>query len=127
MEKLVFSTGMEEYPLENGSVLRFNPRDPSVLERYLTLEERINALKPQGESVAEKWADADMRCREMLEEVFPGNDFWQILGPGNSLALCENGMSVMGNFLNAVEEILEYGVQVLMEEAIQKAKERRGE
>ena len=127
METLIFSTGLEEYPLENGSILRFNPRDPSGVERFLTLEERITELKPQGASVAEKWADADTRCRKMLEEVFPGNDFWQLLGPGNSLALCENGVSVLGNFLNAVEQILEYGVQVLMEEAIQKAKERRGE
>ena len=127
MEKLVFSTGMEEYPLENGGVLRFNPRDPSVLERFLALEEKIGSLKPQGQTPVEKWADADSRCRQMLAEVFPGNDFGQILGLGNCLALCENGASVMGNFLAAVEGVLEHGVKVLMEEAIRKAKERRGE
>ena len=127
MEKLVFTTGMVEYALENGAILRFNPRDPSVIEGFLSLEEKICDLHPQGENNLEKWADADTRCRELLTQVFPGNDFQQILGPGNSLALCENGVSTLGNFLDAVEPILEHGVKVLMEEAIQKAKERRGE
>ena len=127
MEKLVFSTGVEEYALENGSVLRFNPRDPGVLERFLALEEKFKTLKPQGQTPAQKWSDADIQCRQMLAEVFPGNTFEEILGPGNCLALCENGASVVGNFLTAVEGILERGVKVLMEEAIARAKERRGE
>ena len=127
MEKLVFSTGIEEFSLENGCVLRVNPRDPSVLGRFLELEEKFSNLKPRGQTLGEKWADADSRCRQMLAEVFPGNDFFQLLGPGNCLAMCENGVSVMGNFLVAVEGILERGVRSVMEEAVARAKERREE
>ncbi len=127
MELLAFQTGMEEYPLENGAVLRFNPRDPSVLDRFLALEAQLESLEPQGQSMTEKWAYADRHCRELLAEVFPGNDFGQILGPGNCLALCENGMSVLGNFLEAVEKPLEHGVKVLVEEAVSKARDRRGQ
>lgn len=118
---LEFENGIREFPLD-GDVLRFNPADPGLQSRFLEIGERIGAITPQGSTPAEKWADADCKCRQILQWVFPGNDFFALLGGVNLVALCPNGNTVLANFLQALTPVVEQGMrdfaqQLLREEA----------
>lgn len=103
MEKIVFDAGVKSYKA-GGGVLRFNPCDPAVYERFLAAAEALEALTPKDAK------EADCAIREQLEKVFPGTD-WAAVFPGNLLALCGNGQPVIANFLEALEPVLVAGAR----------------
>ena len=45
MEKLVFDSGVKEYKLGTGGVLRFNPSDPNVYARFMDAMDKIRAVE----------------------------------------------------------------------------------
>lgn len=143
MEKIQFDSGIREYRINGGAVLRFNPADPNVYERFLTAAEKIRALEAElveqakgisqetaGEAVIRIMADADRKIKKELNTVFgQGNDFEALLEGVNLLAVGGNGERVVTNLFAALQPILEEGARLCAREktaqAVRKAKKRR--
>ena len=45
MEKLNFDSGIREFEINGGGVLRFNPSDPNVYARLVEAGEKIQAVE----------------------------------------------------------------------------------
>lgn len=143
MEKIRFDSGIREYCINDGEVLRFNPADPNLYERFLEAAEKIRALEaemieqakdiPQeaaGEAVIRIMADTDRKIKEQLNAVFGhGNDFGVLLEGVNLLAVGGNGERVVTNLFAALQPILEEGARLCAQEktaqAVKKARARR--
>lgn len=97
MKKLQFDDGCVDYKVGQG-VLRFNPCDPGLYERFVQAVERIGAMTVSAGALAE----ADSAIRAELSGVFPGCDL-QAIFPQSMLSLCKNGKVLAVNFLEAVE------------------------
>ena len=142
MEKISFDSGIREYCLNEGGVLRFNPGDPNLYGRFLDAGEKIAQVekelrsqadeKTTGEEAIRLLLKADEKIKEILNWVFgEGNDFHTILGGVNLMAVADNGQRVVANLFSALQPILTEGAkrcaQMQTEEAVRRAKERRGE
>lgn len=146
MEKIVFDSGIKEYEINNNGVLRFNPSDPNVYARFFDAAEQIqqiekdltekgNALvneEENGEAVIRLMQEADKKVKELLGRVFgPGNDFDNLLGGVNLLAVAVNGERVVTNLMNALLPVIEQGAKKCAEqkvdEAVEKAKANRAQ
>lgn len=134
MEKITFDNGVREFCINGRGVLRFNPADPNVYQRLSQAEEKIRRIGQdlaQNENVGSQglW-QADQQLKEILNWVFgPGNDFNQIAGNVNLLAVAGNGRLVIDNFLAALKPVLTKGVEdsvrLQVTQARQKANARR--
>ena len=124
MEKLTFDSGIKEYQLNGSGVLRFNPNDPNVYARLLDAMDDIQNVEkglvekakeiPQddGAAVLRLMAEADKQMKEILNHVFGGeNDFDQILGGINVMAVCDNGERAITNLLNTLMPIIQEGAE----------------
>ena len=123
MKELNFDSGMEEFSIQGGGVLRFNPGDPNIYGRFLEAEEKFNHIQaaltqkaaqldnsPKG--VMTLMGEADRQIKELLNWVFGGdNDFDRALGGVNLLAVAGNGQRVAENLFGALEEILTAGAE----------------
>ena len=148
MENLNFDNGVKEYRINGGGVLRFNPSDPNLYARFLDSLEKIKAMEqelmgkaqalekaaPQGsgEAVLQLMQESDKRIKQLLNQVFGGdNDFEQALGGVNLLAAAGNGQRVIANFLAALQPVLEDGARSYAKErtdaAVTKAKQSRAQ
>lgn len=146
MEKLVFDSGVREYQINDNGVLRFNPSDPNVYARFFDAADEIKAVEADivekgksidadhdtGESVIRLMEEADRTVKNILTKVFgEPNDFDQILGGVNLLAVASNGERVITNFLNALLPIIQEGAERCAEErvgvAVQQAKLNRAQ
>lgn len=140
MDKLVFDSGIKEFQIEGGGVLRFNPADPNVYARFLeaadrllTLEKELTAQADAPESELDGLrliTRADREAKKILAWIFgAANDFDAILGGVNLLAVASNGERVVTNFLTALEPILLAGAEACArqqtEAAVAKAVARR--
>lgn len=136
METISFDTGVREYGLPGG-VLRFNPSDPQLIDRYLHCGERMSAVCSQlaaGEDITpvQLMVQVDGKLRQVLTWVFgPENDFQSILAGHNLLSLGENGQYLIVNLLSAVEPILSQGaarcIQTATDRAVAAADARRAQ
>lgn len=129
MEKLIFDSGIKEYQINDNGVLRFNPSDPNVYTRFLDAMERIQSVEDglvakakeiENEENQEKggaaalrlMTEADRETKKILTGVFgAGNDFDEILGGVNLLAVASNGERVITNFLAAIQPIMVAGAE----------------
>ena len=145
MEKIQFDSGMREYRINGTGVLRFNPGDPNVYARFLEAAQKIQELEQDiarkakvpengnsGTQAVKLMAEADRQMKDVLGWVFgKGNDFDEILGGVNLLAMAGNGERVVTNLFNALQPVLVAGAEACAREktaqAVQKAKQRRGE
>ena len=134
MEKITFDNGVREYCINGAGVLRFNPADPNVYQRLTQAEEKIRrieeSLTQSGEDDTRLLCEADRQLKEILNWVFgPGNDFNEIAGNVNLLAVAKNGRQVVDNLFAALEPVLTKGVRdsvrLQVENARQQAKARR--
>ena len=143
MEKIMFDSGVKEYKINGGGVLRFNPGDPNVYARFLEAADKIRdvetALTEQAKGLEEQdsgkaavllMAHADKQMKEILSWVFgENNDFDKILGGVNLLAVAGNGERVVTNLFAALQPILVEGAKRCAEdktrEAVAKANARR--
>ncbi len=143
MEKLSFDTGVKQYRLGNG-ILRFNPGDPNVYARFLEAEDKVGQIEarlseqakkiPQGEGMeaVKLMREADCQMKQLLNTVFgAGNDFDEMLGGVNLLAVTGNGNRVITNLFAALEPILVAGAErcatQVAEEAAARAQRRRAD
>lgn len=139
MEKISFDTGVRRYQIGNG-VLQLNPTDPNLFARFEQVSKELADVEkemeqrlqntPADTSAVALLAEADERMKQLLNRLFgPENDFDQILGGVNLLAVASNGERVVTNLFAALEPVLTEGArqcaQVTGEEALAKARQRR--
>lgn len=149
MEKLVFDSGVKEYKLGTGGVLRFNPSDPNVYARFMDAMDKIRAVEADlvekaktleqvekqeesGAAVLRIMRDADRDTKKILSEVFGAdNDFEKILGGVNVLAVAGNGERVITNLLAALQPIMVQGAETCAKQrsdaAVAQAKQNRAQ
>ena len=151
MEKIIFDNGVKEYQINNNGVLRFNPSDPNVYARFFDATEQITQIeqdliakgeKLQNEETGDEAAageakirllqEADKQVKELLEQVFgTGNDFNEMLGGVNLLAVATNGERVVTNFLQALMPVIEREAKKCarqkVNDAVNKAKTARAQ
>jgi hypothetical protein len=149
MEKLEFDSGIREYRIGNAGVLRFNPHDPNVYARFMDSMESIQAVQERlvakaktlegehgpensGKAVLAIMAEADREIKAILSGIFGGdNDFDEILGGVNLLAIAGNGQTVVTNLLNALEPVMVSGAQACAKrqagDAVAAAKKNRAQ
>lgn len=123
MKMIAFDTGIEEFQLQGGGVLRFNPGDPNLYARFLEAESQLQALEKEfasqleglsgndrAEMIVKLTARTDKKVKDLLNQVFGGdNDFDKALGGVNLLAVTADGQRVAEKLLGALEEILTRG------------------
>lgn len=125
MKKLSIDLGVEEFEVDNGKVLRFNPADLNLFNRFLAAKEDILAVEAKmvekaetigdemdGETVIRLIAEADAEMKQILNRVFGGgNDFDDIFSGVNLLAVGNNGERIVTNFIAAIAPVLEEGAK----------------
>ena len=143
MEKIVFDSGVKEYRINGGGVLRFNPGDPNVYARFLEAADKIRNLEESlqkqakaldaeesGAAVVKLMAGADKKMKNVLSWVFgQDNDFDLLLSGVNLMAVAGNGQRVVTNLFEALQPILVAGAQSYANEqtqaAVKQARARR--
>ena len=126
MEKLTFDTGIREYDINGKGVLRFNPSDPNVYERFYQAVDELEQMEREltetdtsgleGQAIAAEnlrlLTEADRKTKQALDRVFgPPNDFNALLEGVNLMAVATNGERVVTNLLAALTPIIEQGAQ----------------
>ncbi len=144
MEKLTFDTGIREYDVNGRGVLRFNPSDPNVYDRFFRAADDFRQIEQEltdggleelkGEALAEKMVrrmeETDRKVKRTLNGVFgEPNDFDALLEGVNLMAVASNGERVVTNLLAALAPILEQGARECAEQsaagAVQQAQKTR--
>jgi len=137
MQTIHFDSGIREYRINENGILRMNPADPNLYDRFLRAVQRITDLEKEfaqngedGEDAIGKMRRADTKLKEILNWIFgPPNSFEEILGGVNLLAVARNGQRVITNLFSALEPILLEGAQAYaqhqVQSAVAKAKQRR--
>ena len=149
MEKLIFDSGIREFQINGGGVLRFNPGDPNLYGRFLDAMEKVRGVEQElvdrakemeqvqdsGAAVLGLLRETDRKLKKLLDEVFgEGNDFDALLGGVNLLAVAGNGRRVIENLLGALQPILAQGAEACAKQEAEQAvaearlaRARRGE
>ena len=146
MKQLTFDSGIKEFKINNNGVLRFNPSDPNLYSRFVDAAEKIQAVEEKlvsdaramnseggdnhGELILRILTDADKEVKKILTDVFgKENDFNQILGGVNLLAVGSNGERVITNFLSALLPVFQDGIEGYIKQstgsAVLKAQQNR--
>lgn len=132
MAKQVLSidTGVQEFEINGSGVLRFNPSDPNVYNRFMEMLDKVQTVEnelvekagqlPQennGAAALSLLAEADRKTKAALREAFgQENDFDQLLGGVNLMAVAGNGERVVTNLLDALRPIIEEGANRFYED-----------
>lgn len=138
--KLMLDDGILELDINGRGLLRFNPSDFNLYQRFCALAKDLPEIEKQyvaevetaqsddadtlelvgRELVHAKEIDADIKRR--LSDVFgKENDFDQLLGGVNLMAFGRNGERVITNLLNALNPYLTEGINNHMKGAAAKA------
>ena len=136
MEKLIFDSGIREFQINGGGVLRFNPGDPNLYGRFLDAMEKVREVEQElvdrakemeqvqdsGAAVLGLLREADRKLKGLLDAVFgEGNDFDALLGGVNLLAVAGNGRRVIENLLGALQPILAQGAEACAKQEAEQA------
>lgn len=146
-KKLVLDDGIIELEINDNGVLRFNPSDFNLYQRFCKLVQELPGLEKKymdgvkevpddGESIAlagaelDRAMEIDAEIKSRLSAVFGGgNDFDALLGGVNLMAYGKNGERVITNLLEALTPYLEEGARKHMKgeaaDAVAEAKENR--
>ena len=146
MEKIIFDSGVKAYQINDNGVLRFNPSDPNVYARFFDAAEQIQQIEKDlvakgedlnnaentGEAAIRLMQEADKKVKEILSDVFgEGNDFDQLLGGVNLLAVAGNDERVITNLMQALLPIIEQGAKKCADQkvgdAVQLAQKNRAQ
>lgn len=149
MKKIQFDSGVQEFQINNG-VLRFNPSDPNLYQRFFEAREHIanyaqtyeqereaaaripSDPQTEGEEASAvelafaEMAKIDRKVKEELAWVFGAeNDFDQILGGVSLLAVTKTGEYVITNLFHALLPIIEQGAKDQANARVQEVKLNR--
>lgn len=137
-----FDDGFKEYQINDNGVLRMNPSDPNLYQRFLDAQDKLLQVEENMTAQAQKWqqlpenasaeervhageevvrllSSADQEVKKILAWVFPGNDFDQLLHGANTMAVARNGERVITNFFAALVPIVEEGVQIYADSKVE--------
>ena len=145
MKQLTIDTGVREFEINGSGVLRFNPSDPNVYNRFFAAETTLTELDAEAQKRMEQieadfpddnqrvgaelavLAEYDRKIKEVLNGVFgAGNDFDEILHGVNLAAVAGNGRRVVTNLLDALTPIIREGAERSMEEKRQSRADGKG-
>lgn len=135
MEKIHFDSGIQEFQIGEGGVLRFNPCDPNLYVRFLEAAEKIKAVEENmaeqakllpendGAAVGKLLQQADSQMKQILNWVFGETaDFDRLLGGVNLLAMGANGERVVSNLFEALQPVLLSGAKKSAAQQVKAAK-----
>lgn len=138
MKQLSIDTGIQEFQINGGGVLRFNPSDPNVYSRFFSITEEVGKIDEElarevsgleegdGEGALKALETADAKAKALLNEVFGlDNDFDRILGGVNIMAAGANGKRVIVNLFEALAPIFEAGAKKCADAKLAAAKQNR--
>ena len=125
MKKFIIDTGIEEFEINGGKILRFNPSDINLYKRFIDAQEEILGVEKKlvekaaaagenmtGETVIQLLSEADTNMKTILNRVFgTGNDFNDIFEGVNLMSVATNGERVITNFVEAIRPIIEKGAE----------------
>ena len=119
MKNLSFSTGVEEYRLNDRVTVTFNPTDAVFLERLADLFQKLDQLQEEVSALQEGTPEEevfplakelDRRMRELLDNFF-GQPVCDPLFSGMNLFASAGGLPVWANLLLALSEEVETAMQ----------------
>lgn len=135
MERIHFDSGIQEFQIGEGGVLRFNPCDPNLYVRFLEAAEKIKAVEENmaeqakllpendGAAVGKLLQQADSQMKQILNWVFGETaDFDRLLGGVNLLAMGANGERVVSNLFEALQPVLLSGAKKSAAQQVKAAK-----
>lgn len=136
MKELNFDSGIVEYRIAGGGVLRFNPGDPNLYSRFMEATEKFKTIEQtllqrstdaaDAQQVLSLLHETDRQMKQLLNWVFGGgNDFDKALGGVNLLAVGAGGERVAANLFAALEEILTAGAKEFADGEVARARARR--
>ena len=132
MEKISFDSGMRQFHIGQGGILRFNPADPGVYARFMECGEKLREIEKElmqkaGEGKGlHLLSEADRKLKRLLSWVFGAhNDFDEILGGVSLLAKGENGQRVIVNLLSALQPVMVEGAKACAQEILAQAQNHR--
>lgn len=142
IEKITFDSGIKTYQVNESGILKFNPSDPNVYQRFNSLKSSIQQFEKEisyrsksvksGEEIVDLLREYDKKMKDQLSFVFgEWNDFDQIFSGVNVMAVSASGELIITNFLNGIRPIIEEGIRAYAkmeaQKAIQETKEWKGE
>ena len=140
METLNLDLGIKEYQLTEKGILRFNPSDPNVYNRFLNAEKDIRSVEQEsaakantesgniGETAIRIMAEADGKIKDILNHIFGhGNNFHSILEGVNVLAVGSNGNRIISNLLDVLTPIMKQGAKDFADGKVAEAKLNRAQ
>lgn len=144
MKKLQFDTGVQEFEVNGRGVLRMNPGDINLYNRFMESKDRIAAIEDEmlaalkenqtsdelerGARGLQIMAEADHKAKMLLTEIFgAGNDFDEIFDHVNIMAQAGNGELVITNFFAAVAPLLKSGAESYAQSKAATAKMNRAQ
>ena len=125
MKKFTIDTGIEEFEINEGKILRFNPSDINLYKRFIDAQGEILAVEKKlvekaeaagdnmtGETVILLLSEADAEMKAIFNHVFgEGNDFNDIFEGVNLMSVAGNGERVVTNFVAAITPTIEEGAK----------------
>ena len=144
-QKLVIDDGLVRLDINGNGILKFNPSDLNVYNRFFALTQELPEIEKkyahEVETADISGADAEQalvgrelaRAREIDAEVKaklsaafgPGNDFDALLGGVNIMAFGSNGERIITNLLNALVPYVESGIKKYADNEVGAAKMNR--
>lgn len=137
---LNFDSGVREFRVNGGAILRFNPRDPNVSARFMEAAKKLEQIESEfvakaealkvsaeenpnnGTQVLELMREADRKIKDTLAWIFgESNDFDAIFGGCNVLAVADNGERLVTNFVAALIPIIQEGAQAIISKDVNAA------
>lgn len=145
-QKLVIDDGLIRLDINGNGILKFNPSDFNVYERFYALTKELPEIERKYHAEVEivpaeltehdvqeltgreldraKAIDAEIKAK--LSFAFgPGNDFDKLLGGVNIMAFGSNGERIISNLLNALIPYVENGVKKHAENEASEARRNR--
>ncbi|WP_369282183.1 hypothetical protein [Oscillibacter sp. GMB15532] len=148
-KKLALDDGIIELEINSNGILRFNPSDFNLYQRFCKLVQELPELEkkykegikdiPAGNvdialagAELDRAMQIDAEIKARLSSVFGGeNDFDALMGGVNLMACGKNGERVITNLLEALAPYLEEGAHKHMSdaagEAVAEAKKNRAQ
>ena len=119
MAEIVFDTGVQEFKVNGGRTIRFNPADIGFAETLYSVIAKVTDIDDERKRKTEKVQDyakifdynrsADNRMRETVDAVF-GADFCKDVFGDIRLSAMADGLSVIENFVLAVLDQMDESV-----------------
>lgn len=115
--KITIDTGVKEYEINGNGFRYFNPSDPNLYKRFMSLSSDVGIMEEEVKNADEKNAveimsKYDRAIKDKLNFIFgTGDDFDKLLGGVNVMAVSGSGELVITNVLNALRPLIEDGIK----------------